>query len=34
MDYLHTVTALNPVVLSILVIVLLCGAWDRWMQPK
>lgn len=34
MEYLELVTALNPVVLSILMIALLCGAWDRWMQPK
>lgn len=34
MAYLDFVTAINPVVLAILAIVLLCGAFDRWMQPK
>lgn len=34
MEYLHLVTTLNPVALAILGIVLLCGAWDHWLQSK
>jgi hypothetical protein len=34
MEYLALVTALNPFVLALLALVLLCGALDYWMQLK
>ncbi|MBP1847993.1 hypothetical protein J2046_006278 [Rhizobium petrolearium] len=34
MEYLEFITALNPIVLAILAIVLACGAYDHWMQSK
>jgi len=34
MEYLEFITALNPIVLAILVMVLACGAYDHWMQSK
>ena len=34
MQYLQFVTAINPVVLAILVVVLVCGAYDYWVQSK
>jgi hypothetical protein len=33
-EYMEFFTALNPVVLGILLLVLACGAYDHWMQPK
>ncbi len=34
MHYLDFITAINPFVFAILVVVLVCGAYDRWAQPK
>ena len=33
MQYLDFMTSLNPFVLALLVLVLICGAYDRWSQP-
>jgi hypothetical protein len=32
--YVDFLTALNPFVLAILLVVLACGVYDHWMQPK
>ena len=34
MNYLEFITTLNPVILAILVAVLICGAYDRWVHPR
>jgi hypothetical protein len=34
MQYLAFVSALNPIVLGALGLVLACGAYDHWAQPK
>jgi hypothetical protein len=34
MQYLEFITTLNPVVLAILVVVLVCGAYDYWVQSR
>ncbi|TCV60885.1 hypothetical protein EDE05_12435 [Neorhizobium sp. R1-B] len=34
MQYLEFMTALNPVVVAILAVVLACGAYDHWMASK
>jgi hypothetical protein len=34
MQYLEFMTSLNPVVVAILAIVLVCGAYDHWLAPK
>jgi hypothetical protein len=34
MHTLEFVTALNPFVLAILAIVIVCGCYDHWLLPK
>tara|TARA_R110002020_G_scaffold9118_3_gene36356 strand:- start:2155 stop:2424 length:270 start_codon:yes stop_codon:yes gene_type:complete len=34
MHYLEFVTALNPFVLAILALAIVCGCYDRWLLPK
>lgn len=34
MEYLEFIATLNPVVITILAIVLVCGAYDYWVQSK
>ena len=34
MQYFDFVAAINPIVLGILALVLACGMYDYWMQPK
>lgn len=34
MHYFEFITALNPIVLAILAVVILCGIYDHWMQTK
>ncbi|SIQ81886.1 hypothetical protein SAMN05880590_107330 [Rhizobium sp. RU35A] len=32
MQYLHQVVALNPYIVGALVLVLACGAYDKWLN--
>lgn len=34
MQYLEFFTAINPFVLAVLAVVLVCGAYDSWAQHK
>lgn len=34
MNYLDFIMTINPFVLGILALVIACGVYDHWMQPK
>ena len=34
MSYLEFFTSINPFVLGILAVVIGCGAYDHWIQPR